>query len=213
MPSLFSISLYSIFILLGVSFSSNPHWLVEIDCEDNLNFFELHTLNTYNLSECNPSNSLCGEYINLMHYSIFYNNKIYSNHCEVGSRLIEYSLTPVNMAGSTYDLTPHFIINITVDKQKVIEDLPLFPSPLYNKSLWGLKFASVRLNNNIGSIEVIISDDELYQESNSNKMKPYISWLWDSSYISAFDPKWKSKWKPIRESDIWHEKNFNKEKD
>ena len=72
-----------------------------------------------------------------------------------------------------------------------------------------LKISSIILNNNLGSIEVIIGDDELYQEPNSNKIKSQINWLWDSNYISAFDPDWKANWKPINEQDIWNEKNLN----
>ena len=48
-----------------------------------------------------------------------------------------------------------------------------------------------------------------YHELNSNKMKAQINWLWDSNYISAFDPAWNTSWKPITEQDIWNEKNFN----
>ena len=44
-------------------------------------------------------------------------------------------------------------------------------------------------------------------------MKSHISWLWDSSYISAFDPEWKTKWKPVGEEDVWNEKNFNQSVD
>ena len=29
--------------LASISLSNSPHWLVEIDCEDNLNFFEIFT--------------------------------------------------------------------------------------------------------------------------------------------------------------------------
>ena len=195
--------------LINISFSNNPHWLVEIDCQDSLNFFELHTLNTYNLNNCESEDMKCGEYINLMYYSIFNNNQIYTDQCEIRSRKIEYSLVPVNMAGSLYDLTPHFIFNLIVDNRIVIKELPLFPSPLYNKSLWGLKISSIRFNNNLGSIEIIIGDDELYQEPNLSKIKSQTSWLWDSSYISAFDPEWETNWKPINENDIWNEKNFN----
>ena len=135
--------------LISLSYSNNPHWLIEFDCENNLNFFELHTLNTYNINSCSSNDRNCGEYINLAYYSIFNNNEVYANECEIGSRKIKYSLTPVNMAGSKYDLTPHFIFNLLIDDKPAIKDLPLFPSPLYNKSLWGLKVSSVRFN--IGS--------------------------------------------------------------
>ena len=56
---------------------------------------------------------------------------------------------------------------------------------------------------------MIIGDDELYQELNLNKIGPQINWLWDSNYISAFDPDWNTNWKPITEKDIWNENNFN----
>ena len=195
--------------LISLSYSNNPHWLIEFDCENNLNFFELHTLNTYNINSCSSNDRNCGEYINLAYYSIFNNNEVYANECEIGSRKIKYSLTPVNMAGSKYDLTPHFIFNLLIDDKPAIKDLPLFPSPLYNKSLWGLKVSSVRFNNNLGSIEILVSDDELYQEQNPNKMNAHINWLWDSNYISAFDPGWNANWKPVIEEDIWNEKNFS----
>ena len=195
--------------LISICYSNNPHWLIEFDCENNLNFFELHTLNTYNINNCTANDENCGEYVNLMYYSIFQNNKIYADECEVGARKLEYSLTPVNMAGSKYDLTPHFIFNLLIDGRSVIKDLPLFPSPLYNKSLWGLKVSSIRFNNNLGSTEILVSDDELYQEQNLNKMNIKINWLWDSNYISAFDPDWNMNWKPITEKDIWNEKNFS----
>tara|TARA_Y100001970_G_C14001432_1_gene733606 strand:+ start:71 stop:709 length:639 start_codon:yes stop_codon:yes gene_type:complete len=196
-------------VLLTFIHANNPNWLVEIDCENELNFFEMHTLNTYNINNCKPENSYCGEYINLMHYSIFHNNEEYMGECNIGLRKISYSLSPVNMSGSSYDSTPHFIFNLFIDNRSVIQNLPLFPSPLYNKSLWGLKVSSIRFNNNLGSIEVIIGDDELYQEPNSNKIKNQIKWLWDSSYISAFDPQMNSSWKPITEKDIWDNKNLN----
>ena len=208
--SLLKILIFSI-ILFGLNLASNPHWLVEFDCEDRLNFFEMHTLNTYNLNNCNPQDSQCGEYLNLMHYSIFHENKIYSNDCKIGGRKLEYSLEPVNMAGSVYDSTPHFILNISIDNRVVIQNLPLFPSPLYSQIFWGLKILSIRLNNNSGSIEIIVSDDELYQEFNLNKMNAQVNWLWDSSYMSAFDPEWEIKWKPITENDIWNKSNFNSE--
>ena len=199
--------------LASIALSNSPHWLVEIDCEDNLNFFEIHTLNTYNLRDCNPTKSSCGEYINLMYHSIFYNNLTYSDKCNIGGRILEYSLVPVNMAGSIYDSTPHFVFNLLIDNREVVKDLPLFPSPLYDKSLWGLKILSIRFNNNAGSIEIIVSDDELYEESNANKINSQVNWLWDSNYISVFDPGWKTKWKPITETDIWNENNFNNNKE
>ena len=37
-------------------------------------------------------------------------------------------------------------------------------------------------------------------------MNSHITWLWDSKYMSAFDPDWKSKWHSITEKDIWNEK-------
>ena len=194
--------------MINISYSNNPHWLIEIDCEDNMNFFELHTLNTYNINNCKPEDSVCGEYINLMYYSIFQENKTYTNECDVGLRKIRYSLSPVNMSGSAYDSTPHFIFNLLIDNRPVIQDLPLFPSPLYSKSFWGLKISSIRFNNNLGSIEVVVGDDELYQEPNLNKIKTQINWLWDSNYISAFDPDWNTNWQPIKEQDIWDKKNF-----
>ena len=195
--------------IISIAYSNKPHWLVEVDCEDSLNFFKVHTLNTYNINNCEPEDSNCGEYINLMHYSIFHENETFSNECEIGLRKLKYRFSPVNMSGSAYDSTPHFIFNLLIDGRPVIKDLPLFPSPLYNKSLWGLKISSIRFNNNLGSIEIIIADDELYQELNSNKMKTQINWLWDSNYISAFDPDWNTNWKPITEKDIWDESNFS----
>ena len=201
----------AIFVLFSFGISNTPHWLVEIDCEENLKFFEIRTLNTYNLDNCSNKDSNCGEYINLMHHSIFHNNKPISNQCDIGGRLLEYSLVPVNMAGSVYDLTPHFVFNLLIDNRKVIQDLPLFPSPLYDKSLWGLKISSIRFNGNAENIEIIVSDDELYEQTNSNKMNSHITWLWDSKYMSAFDPDWKSKWHSITENDIWDKKNFNLE--
>ena len=61
-------------ILFNLNLASSPHWLIEFDCENELSFFEIRTLNTYNLNNCNPENNQCGEYINLMHYSIFHEN-------------------------------------------------------------------------------------------------------------------------------------------
>ena len=188
---------------------SSPHWLMKADCEDDLNFFEIRTLNTYNLNNCTPKDRGCGEYVNLMYYSIFNENEIYSNVCSIGGRQLEYILKPVNMSGSSYDLTPHFTLNLIIDDRLVIQDLPLFPSPLYNSIFWGLKVESVRFNNNLGSVEIIVSDDELYQELNLRKMNSQIHWLWDSSYMSAFDPKWESNWEPITEIDIWNRDNFS----
>ena len=188
---------------------STPHWLIEVDCEDRLNFFEVHTLNTYNLNNCTSKDKECGEYINLMYYSIFNENQIYSNTCNIGGRELEYIFKPVNMSGSSYDLTPHFTLDLIIDNRLVNQDLPLFPSPLYNSIFFGLKIESIRLNNNLGSVEIIVSDDELYQELNLRKMNTYIHWLWDSSYMSAFDPKWESSWKPITETDIWNRDNFS----
>ena len=205
--------LFKFIIIFQIILSSSPHWLIEFDCEKDLNFFEIHTLNTYNLNNCDFNQSICGEYINLMYHSVFHNNKVHSGECELQSRKIEYSLKPVNMAGSIYDSTPHFIINLKIDNREVIKELPLFPSPLYDKSLWGLKIASIRYNNNTGSIEVMVSDDELYPDFNPRKLDPQVSWLWDSNYISAFDPEWKTKWKPIIEKDIWNENKFKTEGD
>ena len=101
-------------------------------------------------------------------------------------------------------------MNLSIDDRLVIQDLPLSPSPRYSQIFWGLKISSIRLNNNSGSLEIIVSDDELYQELNAYKMDSHINWLWDSSYMSAFDPDWGIKWKPITENDIWNQNNFNK---
>ena len=106
-----NIKLFKLIIMCQFIFSNNPHWLIEIDCEKDLNFFEIHSLNTYNLNNCDFNKSVCGEYINLMHYSVFHENKAYSNECELQGRKLEYSLVPVNMAGSVYDSTPHFIFS------------------------------------------------------------------------------------------------------
>ena len=201
--------IFSLFVI-SLFFASNPHWLIEFDCESDLNFFEINTLNTYNLNNCNSENRLCGDYINLMHYSIFHENKIYADYCDIAGREIKYILKPVNMAGSVYDSTPHFILYMSIDNRTVIKDLPLFPSPQYNQNFWGLKVSSIRFNSNSGSIEIIVSDDELYQELNHNKMNTYVNWLWSSSYMSAFDPNWGDKWIPITENDIWNESNFSK---
>tara|TARA_Y100001970_G_scaffold214030_1_gene261671 strand:- start:1218 stop:1877 length:660 start_codon:yes stop_codon:yes gene_type:complete len=195
-------------ILFNLNLASSPHWLIEFDCENELSFFEIRTLNTYNLNNCSPENNQCGEYINLMHYSIFHENKVYSDFCNIGGRELKYSLKPINMTGSIYDLTPHFILNLTIDNRTVIQDLPLFPSPLYDQVFWGLKISSIRFNNRSGSIEIIVSDDELYQHRNINKMDFLVNWLWDSNYMSAFDPDWGSKWTPIRENDVWNGNNF-----
>ena len=78
--------------LLSLNLATNPHWLIEFDCEEKLNFFEIRTLNTYNLNNCSPKNSQCGEYVNLVHYSIFHENKIYSSDCQIGGRELKYSL-------------------------------------------------------------------------------------------------------------------------
>ena len=71
------------------------------------------------------------------------------------------------------------------------------------------KISSIRFNANSESIEVIVSDDELYEQTNSNKMNSHVTWLWDSQYMSAFDPDWRSKWRPVSEVDIWNKKNFD----
>lgn len=196
------------FYILSTSLANNPYWLLEIDCDYSSNFFEVRTQNTYNISNCDNNDSHCGEYINLMYHSIFHENIIISDACELIGRKLEYSLVPVNMAGSSYDSTPHFVLNLIVDDRNVINDLPLYPSPLYNKNLWGLKISSIRFNANAANIEIIVSDDELYEKTNPYKIKTFNQWLWDSDYISAFDPGWESKWKPIVEDDIWNEKNF-----
>ena len=206
MQKILSIILF--FYLLSITLANSPYWLLEIDCDNNSNFFEIRTLNTYNISNCDNNDSYCGEYINLMYYSIFQKNILISDKCELLSRKLEYSLVPVNMTGSSYDSTPHFVLNLIVDDRSVINDLPLFPSPIYNKTLWGLKISSVRFNANAANIEIIVSDDELYEKTNPYKIKTFNQWLWDSNYISAFDPEWGSKWKPIVEDDIWNEKNF-----
>ncbi len=195
-------------ILFCLKISSSPHWLIEFDCEKSLNFFELKTLNTYNLKNCNQSEKTCGEYINLMYHSIFNNDNKIIDYCEIGNRKIKVSLKPVNMSGSKYDSTPHFLIDFFIDNKQVIKELPLFPSPIYSKVLWGLKVSSIRFNNNLGSIEIFISDDELFQENNPNKMNVMTFWLWDSNYMSAFDPKWEVNWRPINEKDIWSDKNL-----
>ena len=57
-------------------------------------------------------------------------------------------------------------------------------------------------------IQIFISDDELFQENNPNKMNVMTFWLWDSNYMSAFDPKWEVNWRPINEKDIWSDKNL-----
>ena len=195
-------------MLFSLKISSSPHWLIDFNCEQSLNFFELKTLNTYNLKNCSKSDKMCGEYINLMYYSIFNNDKKIIDYCEIGNREIKFSLKPVNMSGSKYDSTPHFLIDLFIDNKLVIKELPLFPSPIYSRALWGLKVSSIRFNNNMGSIEIFISDDELYQENNPNKMNVLTFWLWDSNYMSAFDPKWETNWRNINEKDIWSEKNL-----
>ena len=194
-----------IFLLIIFQFilANNFNWLVEIDCDDDLNFFEIRTLNTYNLSNCNSDNSKCGEYINLEYYSTIHNNLSYIGNCELEDRKIEYILTPINMSDSVYDLTPHFTVDVKIDNRTVIQDLPIFPSPFYDKILWGLKVSSIRFNPNLGSVEVIVSDDEHYDQNNNIKIKSVTSWLWNSEYKSAFDPNWSGKWKPLSESDIW----------
>ena len=62
-----------IFLLIIFQFilANNFNWLVEIDCDDDLNFFEIRTLNTYNLSNCNSKYSKWGVYKFrvLFHYS------------------------------------------------------------------------------------------------------------------------------------------------
>ena len=202
---------YKIFfwcLFLSFKFSSSPHWLIEIDCDKSLNFFELRTFNAYNLLNCDKTKNICGEYINLMFYSIFNNEDALIDYCEIGNRKIKYSLKPVNMSGSKYDTTPHFLLDLSIDNRLVVKEVPLFPSPVYAKELWGLKLSSIRFNNNMGSIEIFISDDELYQESNSNKMNSLTFWLWDSNYMSAFDPKWEMNWKSINEQDVWSKDNF-----
>ena len=196
---------FKIFFFLFISqlaLCSNFNWLVEIDCDDDLNFFEIRTLNTYSLSNCMPNDSKCGEYLNLEHYSTIHNNEVYFSVCSIEGREIEYALTPINMSDSAYDLTPHFTINLKIDNRSVIQNLPIYPSPLYDKTLWGLKVSSIRFNANLGSVEIIISDDEHYDQNN-NKIKAITSWLWNSNYKSAFDPNWGGKWEPLTESDIW----------
>ena len=76
----------AIFILFSFGISNTPHWLLEIDCEEDLKFFEIRTLNTYNLDNCSNKDSNCGEYINLMYHSIFHNNEPISNQCDIGGR-------------------------------------------------------------------------------------------------------------------------------
>tara|TARA_Y100000996_G_scaffold328403_1_gene264492 strand:- start:2238 stop:2585 length:348 start_codon:yes stop_codon:yes gene_type:complete len=107
------------------------------------------------------------------------------------------------MSDSVYDLTPHVTVDVKIDNRTVIQDLPIFPSPFYDKILWGLKVSSIRFNPNLGSVEVIVSDDEHYDQNNNIKIKSVTSWLWNSEYKSAFDPNWSGKWKPLSESDIW----------
>ncbi len=188
--------------------SNNFNWLVEIDCDDDLNFFEIRTLNTYNLSNCNSLDSNCGEYINLEYYAAINMNQNYWGSCDIKGREINYILAPINMSDSVYDLTPHFTVNIKIDNRSVIQDLPIYPSPLYDKNLWGLKVSSIRFNPNLGNIEVIISDDEHYDQNNNKKIKAITSWLWNSDYKSAFDPNWGGKWKPLSESDVWNLDNI-----
>ena len=200
---LFKIWFFSL-ILSQFILSNNFHWLVEIDCDKHLNFFEIRTFNTYNLDNCTADNDKCGEYINLLYYSLSHNNQVYHNTCEVDGRNLEFSFKPINMTGSIYDLTPHFIVNLEIDNRIVIQDLPIYPSPLYDKTLWGLKISSIRFNANLGSVDVIVSDDEHYDQNNSNKINTITTWLWDSNYNSAFDPNWGTKWKPLTESDIWN---------
>ena len=53
-----------------------------------------------------------------MYYSIFHNNQSITGKCNVGGRLLEYSFIPVNMAGSIYDLTPHFVLNLIINKHQ-----------------------------------------------------------------------------------------------
>lgn len=194
-----------IYVLIVSQFilANSFNWLIEIDCDDDLNFFEIRTLNTYNLSNCNSKYSKCGEYINLEYYSSTNNNLSYVGNCELDNREIEYILNPINMSDSVYDLTPHFTVNLKIDKRTVIQDLPIFPSPLYDKILWGLKVSSIRFNPNLGIVEVIVSDDEHYDQTNNIKIKAVTKWLWNSDYKSAFDPNWAGKWKPLSESDIW----------
>ncbi len=191
-------------IVFHLILSNNFQWLVEIDCDKKLNFFEIRTLNTHNLDNCTAADSKCGEYINLSYYSVHNKNQIYHNICEIDERNLDFSLKPINMAGSVYDLTPYFSINLKIDNRIVVQDLPIYPSPLYDKILWGLKISSLRFNANLGSIEIIISDDEHYdQSSNNNKINAVTTWLWNSSYKSAFDPNWGGKWQSLTESDIW----------
>ena len=135
------------FLILSIILPNSPYWLLEIDCDNESNFFEIRTFNTYNINNCSNENDMCGEYINLMHYSIFHENKMIEDKCDLIGRKLEYSLIPVNMAGSSYDITPHFVLNLIIDNRTVIEDLPLFPSPIYDKSLWGLKISSIRFKN------------------------------------------------------------------
>ena len=194
----------SLVFLLDITFSNTRHWLVDVDCEESLNFFQIQTLNTYNLSRCSPENLKCGEYINLASYSAFHNNESIDGHCQLESRTIKYSLIPVNLSNSIYDMTPHFLVNISIDERSVINDLPLFPNATYNQILWGLKVNSIRFNANLASIEIIVSDDEHYDQNNSLKINSITTWLWDSDYKSAFDPNWASQWKPLGEYDIWN---------
>ena len=199
-----SFKIFFFFLLIShFALCGNFHWLIEVDCDDDLNFFEISTLNTYNLSNCTPNDSKCGEYINLKYYSTLHKNQIYFGTCDVDGRKLEYTLKPINMSDSIYDLTPHFAITLKIDNRLVVQDLTIYPSPLYDKILWGLKISSIRFNANLGSIEVIVSDDEHYDQNNSNKIKAVTSWLWNSNYKSAFDPNWGTKWEPLTESDIW----------
>ena len=196
------------FFLISINLSNTLHWLAEIDCEENLNLFEIRTLNTYNLNQCEPTHNNCGEYINLMSYSIFHNNQSIEGECYLSGRKIQYLLRPANLSNSEYDTTPHFLINLFIDDHQVLRNLPIFPSPIYNQILWGLKVSSIRFNANTGSITVIVSDDEHYEQTNNAKMNSITTWLWDSDYKSAFDPDWESKWKALDESDIWNVNNI-----
>ena len=131
------------FFILNISLSSSSHWLLEVDCDNNSNFFQIRTFNTYNINNCNEKKQYCGEYTNLIHHSIFHKNKEIHNDCKLMGRNLEYNLTPVNMGGSSYDTTPYFILNLSIDGRNVIKEVPLYPSPIYKKSFWGLKISSI----------------------------------------------------------------------
>ena len=83
-----------IFILSSLGVSNTPHWLVEIDCESDLRFFEVRTLNTYNLDNCS-SNRLA---ISILYINIIIGKNKVNNFFEIILNKRDIPATPSGTA-------------------------------------------------------------------------------------------------------------------